>query len=85
MDSVRGGCVCEILREIKPRERMCVHSVQAREANGARWIHRVSECLSNIERSCVGYKESTMGSVFVRQRDIARDKCVCVVQGVYVT
>ena len=71
--------MCNILREIKPRERMCVHSVQAREANGARWIHHVRECLSNIERPCAGYEERTMRSVFVRQRDIARDKCVCVV------
>ena len=43
------------------------------------------QCLSNIESSCAGYKERTMGSVFARQRDIARDKCVCLVHGVYVT
>jgi hypothetical protein len=59
---------------------MCVHSVQAREANGARWIDRVRECLRNIDREIyVGYKERTVESVFVRLRDIARDKCVCVV------
>ena len=80
-----GVCVCEILREIKPMERICVHSEHAREANGARQIHRVRQYLSNIERSCAGYKDRTMGSVFARQRDIARDKYVCVVHGVYVT
>jgi len=55
------------------------------EANSARQIHHVRQCLSNIETSCAGYKERTMGSVFARQSDIARDKCVCLVHGVYVT
>jgi hypothetical protein len=62
-----------------------VHNEHAREANGARHIHLVHQCLSNIETSCAGYKDRTMGSVFARQGDIARDKCVCVVHGVYVT
>ena len=60
--------VCEILREIKPRERMCVHCVQAREANGARWIHRVRECFSNIEQ----YRETVCG---IQRQDYG--ECVC--------
>ena len=90
MDSVLrwGGdcvCVCQLLIEIKPMERMCLHSEHGRDAYGAREIHCVCQSLSNIESQFAGYKERTMGSVFARQRDIARDKCVCLVHGVYVT
>jgi hypothetical protein len=71
-------CVCARYKEKSNLWRECVCIVCKREGLMVRdvRIHRVRECLRNIERLCAGYKERTMGNVFVRQVVNERSMCI---------